>query len=51
MSLLSDAGVPSEEISRLMGHSGKTELVYRHQLRPVIQTGVTVGDQLFGAEA
>ena len=30
-----------EEISRLVGHSGTTvtELVYRHQLRPVIQTG------------
>jgi hypothetical protein len=26
-----------------------TELVYRHQLRPVIQTGATVMDQLFSA--
>jgi hypothetical protein len=25
-----------------------TELVYRHQLRPVIQTGATVMDRLFG---
>jgi hypothetical protein len=24
-----------------------TELVYRHQLRPVLQTGATVMDQLF----
>jgi integrase len=41
VSLLSDAGVPAEEISRLVGHSGTsvTELVYRHQIRPVIQTG------------
>ena len=30
-------------------HSGTsvTELVYRHQLRPVIQTGATVMDRLF----
>jgi delta 1-pyrroline-5-carboxylate dehydrogenase len=46
---LSDAGVPIEEISRLVGHSGTsvTELVYRHQIRPVIQTGATIMDQLF----
>ena len=50
VSVLSDAGVPLEEISRLVGHSGTTvtELVYRHQLKPVIQTGATVMDQLFG---
>jgi hypothetical protein len=30
--------VPLEEISQLVGHSGTTvtELVYRHQLKPVI---------------
>jgi hypothetical protein len=41
--------VPVEEISQLVGRSGTsvTELVYRHQLRPVIQTGATVMDQLF----
>lgn len=51
VSVLSDAGVPLEEISRLVGHAGTTvtELVYRHQLRPVIQTGATVMDQLFGS--
>ena len=51
VSVLSDAGVPLEEISRLVGHSGTTvtELVYRHQLKPVIQTGATVMDRLFGA--
>ncbi|WP_229119926.1 hypothetical protein [Enemella evansiae] len=40
---------PIEEISRLVGHSGTTvtELVYRHQLRPVIQTGAVVMDRLF----
>jgi hypothetical protein len=34
------AGVPLEQISQLVGHSGTTvtELVYLHQLRPVIQT-------------
>jgi integrase len=44
------AGVPLEEISQLVGHSGTTvtELVYRHQIRPVIQTGATVMDRLFG---
>ena len=51
VSVLSDAGVPLEEISQLVGHSGTTvtELVYRHQLKPVIQTGATVMDRLFGA--
>ena len=40
VSLLSDAGVPLDEISQLVGHSVTTvtELVYRHQLKPVIQT-------------
>ena len=53
VSVLSDAGVPLEEISRLVGHSGTTvtELVYRHQLKPVIQTGAIVMDQLFTQRA
>lgn len=53
VSVLSDAGVPVEEISRLVGHSGTTvtELVYRHQLKPVVQTGATVMDRLFGSES
>ena len=48
VSLLSDAGVPVQETSRLVGHSGTsvTELVYRHQIRPVIQTGATAMDRL-----
>jgi integrase len=52
VSVLSDAGVPLEAISQLVGHSGTavTELVYRHQLRPVIQTGATVMDQLFSRD-
>lgn len=50
VSLLSDSGVSIEEISRLVGHSGTTvtELVYRHQIRPVLQTGAVAMDTLFG---
>lgn len=50
VSLLSDSGMALEEISRLVGHSGTsvTELVYRHQIRPVLQTGAVAMDALFG---
>lgn len=53
VSLLSDAGVPIDEISRLGDHSGTTvtELVYRHRLRPLIETGTTIMDDLFGTAA
>jgi integrase len=49
VSLLSDAGVPLEDISRLVGHSGTavTEEVYRHQIRPVIDTGAITMDTIF----
>jgi integrase len=49
VSLLSDNGTPLEEISRLVGHSSTavTELVYRKQIRPVIQGGATVMDRIF----
>lgn len=50
VSLLSDSGVSIDEIARLVGHTGGsqvTERVYRKQLRPVIQTGATVMDSLF----
>jgi integrase len=49
VSLLSDAGVPVEQISRLVGHSGTTttETVYRKQIRPVITEGAEVMDRLF----
>jgi len=49
VSLLSDNGVPLEEISRLVGHSSTavTELVYRKQIRPVMQKGATVMDRIF----
>ena len=49
VSLLSDSGVPLEEISRLVGHSGTavTEEVYRKQIRPLIQTGAVPMDGIF----
>lgn len=55
VSLLSDSGMPLEEISRLVGHSSTavTELVYRKQIRPVLQRGATAMDRIFrdpGAE-
>jgi integrase len=51
VSVLSDAGLPVEQISQLVGHRGSTvtELIYRHQLRPVLQTGATVMDRLFSS--
>jgi integrase len=53
VSLMSDAGVPIENIARLVGHSSTstTELVYRHQIRPVVQGGATVMDRLFPGES
>jgi integrase len=49
VSLMSDSGMPVEEISRLVGHSSSrtTEVVYRRELRPVITTGAEVMDRLF----
>src|ERR1700761_9156716 len=49
VSLLSDSGVPAEKIAQLVGHSSTatTELVYRHQIRPVVQGGAKVMDGLF----
>jgi hypothetical protein len=50
VSVLSDAVVPLDQISSWWGIAARvTELVYRHQLKPVIQTGATVMDRLFGA--
>lgn len=50
VSLLSDSGVPLEQIARLVGHSGTavTEAVYRKQLRPVLAEGAAAMDTLFG---
>ncbi|WP_238592049.1 MULTISPECIES: site-specific integrase [unclassified Pseudonocardia] len=49
VSLLSDSGMPLEDISRLVGHSGTgiTEAVYRQQLRPVLEHGATAMDDIF----
>lgn len=51
VSLLSDAKVPVENISRLVGHRSTmvTETVYRKQLRPVIEGGAEVMDRIFPA--
>jgi len=51
VSLLSDAGVPIEQISRLVGHSGTTttETIYRKQIRPVLVQGADVMDAIFPA--
>jgi integrase len=53
VSLLSDAGVPIEQISRLVGHSGTTttETIYRKQIRPVIVHGADAMDRIFPREA
>jgi integrase len=52
VSLLSDSGMPLEDISRLVGHKGTavTESVYRLQIRPVIEQGATAMDQIFPGE-
>jgi integrase len=50
VSLLSDKGVPLEQIARLVGHTGGstvTETVYRKQLRPVINDGAVTMNELF----
>jgi|BarGraNGADG00212_1021973.scaffolds.fasta_scaffold34386_1 integrase len=49
VSLMSDAGVPLENIARLVGHRNTTvtELVYRKQLRPVMTEGAETMNRLF----
>ncbi|MFC5818320.1 tyrosine-type recombinase/integrase [Nonomuraea harbinensis] len=53
VSLLSDNGIPLEEISRLVGHSSTavTEAVYRKQIRPVLQAGAMAMDRIFESRA
>jgi integrase len=48
VSLMSQSGIPAEEIARLAGHSSTrtTEVVYRRELRPVITTGAEQMDKL-----
>lgn len=53
VSLLSDSGVAIEDISRLVGHKGGsevTETVYRKQLRPVLLQGAAAMDRIFAAK-
>jgi integrase len=49
VSLSSHKGVSTEQIARLVGHSSTrtTEVIYRKELRPVINTGATIMDRLF----
>ncbi|SDM17688.1 Phage integrase family protein [Nonomuraea jiangxiensis] len=53
VSLLSDSGVPIEDISRLVGHANTvvTETVYRFQLRPVLLEGAKAMDAIFREHA
>lgn len=51
VSILSDEGVPIERIAQLVGHAGGsavTEMVYRKQLRPVVDDGAIAMDRVFG---
>ncbi|TDB89984.1 site-specific integrase [Actinomadura sp. KC216] len=52
VSVLSDAGVPIEEISRLAGHKSTevTETVYWHQIRPALLGGAEAMDEVFPEE-
>jgi len=49
VSIMSEQGVPVEEIAHLVGHSNTstTETVYRKELRPVISTGAEIMDAIF----
>ncbi|MBE1592994.1 hypothetical protein ACFPOI_20275 [Nonomuraea angiospora] len=49
VSLLSDSGVPLEDIARLVGRTGTaaTETVYRKQIRPVLLQGAAAMDTIF----
>lgn len=48
VSLMSNRGISTEEIARLVGHSSTrtTEVIYRKELRPVITTGAEAMDDL-----
>lgn len=48
VSLMSAAGVPLEDIARLVGHRGPvvTEAVYRKQLRPLLTEGAEAMNQI-----
>jgi integrase len=50
VSIMSDNGVTIEQIADLVGHRTTivTQKVYRHQLKPVISTGATAMNTIFG---
>jgi hypothetical protein len=52
VSLLSDDGMPLENIARLVGHvdTTTTETVYCKQIRPVVLDGATAMDRIFPAD-
>jgi hypothetical protein len=53
VSLLSDSAVPIENIARLVGHAGGsdvTETVYRQQIRPVLLEGAEIMDRIFSRQ-
>jgi integrase len=51
VSIMSQGGMPVEEIARLAGHkqTSTTELVYRRELRPVITAGAELMDKVFSS--
>ncbi|URM98234.1 hypothetical protein LUW76_29895 [Actinomadura madurae] len=53
MSVLSDAGVPIEDISRLIGHKSTevTKTVYWHQIRRALLASAEAMDDVFPAAA
>jgi integrase len=52
VSIMSDNDVPLEKIADLVGHRTTivTQTVYRHQLRPVIDTGATAMNTIFNRQ-
>jgi integrase len=53
VSIMSDSGVPIENIADLCGHSSTavTEEVYRHQLKPVITKGAETMNTIFKSKS
>jgi integrase len=52
VSIMSDNDVPIETIADLVGHRTTivTQTVYRHQLRPVIETGATAMNSILNRQ-
>ena len=50
---MSDNDIPIEKIADLVGHRSTivTQTVYRHQLRPVIETGATAMNAILNRQA